>query len=132
MCGTVTFDTPSSFSAGGIGACRDGEKRNRRALANRRAGWVRNFEDAIARLRKRPEPAFRTHPALVSTTNYKPMMNNIGQNEPPREPAPELVECAIAKALELAERPGITAAAVIHMLYFALSLSFFLTAIDAA
>jgi|GraSoi2013_115cm_1033766.scaffolds.fasta_scaffold10769_3 hypothetical protein len=59
------------------------------------------------------------------------MMNNIGQHEPPREPAPELVECAIAKALEIAERQGITAADVIQMLDFGMSISVFLNAIDA-
>src|SRR5260370_1297666 len=100
---------------------------NRRALAKRRAGWVRNFEDAIARLRKRPEPAFRTHPAFVSKTNYKAIMNNIGEHEPP----PELVKCAIARVLEIAERQGITSADVIQMLDFGMSIAVLLNAIDA-
>ncbi len=58
-------------------------------------------------------------------------MNNIGQHESPPEPAPELVECAIAKVLEIAERQGITAADLIQMLDFGMSISVFLNAIDA-
>ena len=58
-------------------------------------------------------------------------MNNIGQHEPPPEPAPELVKCAIARVLEIAERQGITAADVIQMLDFGMSISVLLNAIDA-
>ena len=59
------------------------------------------------------------------------MMTNIGQHKPPPEPAPELVECAIAKVLEIAERRGITAVDLIQMLDFGMPISIFLNAIDA-
>ncbi len=58
-------------------------------------------------------------------------MTNTAQLETPREPAPELVECAIAKVLEIAERQGISAADFIQMLDFGMSISVFLNAIDA-
>ncbi len=63
--------------------------------------------------------------------NYKATMNSIGQHEFPPEPAPELVECAIAEVLEIAERQGITAADFIQMLDLGMSISVFLNAIDA-
>ncbi len=58
-------------------------------------------------------------------------MTNTAQLEAPREPAPELVESAIAKVLEIAERQGISAADFIQMLAFGMSISVFLNAIDA-
>lgn len=56
---------------------------------------------------------------------------NSGPPVSPSEPAPELVECAIAKVLEIAKRQGITPADFIQMLDFGMPISAFLNAIDA-
>jgi hypothetical protein len=58
-------------------------------------------------------------------------MKNIAQPEPPPEPAPDLVESAIVKILEIAHRQGITVADFIQMLNFGMPISAFLGAIDA-
>jgi len=43
-------------------------------------------------------------------------MNNIGQHQPSAEPDRDLVECAIAEVLGIAQRQGITVADFIRML----------------
>jgi hypothetical protein len=57
-------------------------------------------------------------------------MNNIGQRQLPAEPDPELVECAIVKVLEIAQRQGISAADFIQMLNSGMRISDFLNAVD--
>ncbi len=57
-------------------------------------------------------------------------MNNIGQPKPPAEPDPELVERAIVKVLEIAQRQGITTADFIQMLDSGMRISDFLNATD--
>ena len=57
-------------------------------------------------------------------------MNNIGHHEPPAEPPPELVECAIARVLEIARGQGITAAEFVQMLDSGMRISDFLNAIE--
>jgi len=57
-------------------------------------------------------------------------MNNIGQHKPPSEPDPELVECAIAKVLEIARRQGITADDFIQLLDSGMRISDFLNVVD--
>jgi hypothetical protein len=56
-------------------------------------------------------------------------MNNIGQYKPQAEPNRDLVECAIAEVLEIAQRQGITAADLIRMLDSGMRISDFLNAI---
>ena len=55
-------------------------------------------------------------------------MNNIGQYKPQAEPNRDLVECAIAEVLEIAQRQGITAADLIRMLHSGMRISDFLNA----
>jgi hypothetical protein len=55
-------------------------------------------------------------------------MNNIGQYKPQAEPNRDLVECAIAEVLEIAQRQGITAADLIRMLDSGMRISDFLNA----
>jgi hypothetical protein len=55
-------------------------------------------------------------------------MNNIGQYQPQAEPNRDLVECAIAEVLAIAERRGITAADLIRMLDSGMRISDFLNA----
>jgi|HubBroStandDraft_5_1064220.scaffolds.fasta_scaffold805072_1 hypothetical protein len=57
-------------------------------------------------------------------------MSNIRQLEPPNEPPSELVECAIAKVLEIAQGQGITAADFVHMLDSGMQISDFLKAME--
>jgi hypothetical protein len=57
-------------------------------------------------------------------------MNNIGQHNPAAEPNRELVECAIVKMLEIAQRQGITAADLIQMLDSGVRISDFLAAME--
>jgi hypothetical protein len=57
-------------------------------------------------------------------------MNHIGRHSPLPEPDPKLVECAIAKMLEMAGRQGITAAEFIQMLDSGMRVSDFLDTID--
>ncbi|MGB6387604.1 MAG: hypothetical protein WBD25_05500 [Terriglobales bacterium] len=57
-------------------------------------------------------------------------MNNFGQYEQPAEPPPGLVECAIAKVLEIAQGQGITVADFVHMLDSGMKISDFLKAMD--
>lgn len=59
------------------------------------------------------------------------LMNTIGQCKP-AEPDPELVERAIAKMLEIAQRHGITAADFIQMLDSGMRISDFLIFLNAA
>ncbi len=59
-------------------------------------------------------------------------MNNIGQNRPPAEPDRELVECAIAKVLEIAERQGISASDLIQMMDAGMRMSDFLNAMNVS
>jgi hypothetical protein len=54
-------------------------------------------------------------------------MNNIRQ---PAEPKPELVECAIAELLYIAESQGITPADFIQLLDSGMQISDFLAAMD--
>ncbi len=58
-------------------------------------------------------------------------MKNIGQRKPPAEPDPELVECAIAKVLEIARRQGISAGDFVRMLDSGMQISDFLTFLNA-
>ncbi len=51
-------------------------------------------------------------------------------NKPPAEPDLELVECAIAKVLEIAQRQGITADDFIQMLDSGMRISDFLNVVD--
>jgi hypothetical protein len=51
-------------------------------------------------------------------------------NKPLAEPDPELVECAIAKVLEIAQRQGITADDLIQMLDSGMRISDFLNVLD--
>ena len=55
-------------------------------------------------------------------------MNNIGQYQPQAEPNRDLVECAIAEVLEIAQRQGITAADLVRMLDSGMRISDFLNA----
>jgi len=55
-------------------------------------------------------------------------MKNIGQYKPQAEPNRDLVECAIAEVLEIAQRQGITAADLIRMLDSGMRISDFLNA----
>ncbi len=57
-------------------------------------------------------------------------MPNIGRRIPPPEPDPQLVECAIAKVLDIARSQGITPADFIEMLNSGMPISDFLNAID--
>jgi hypothetical protein len=57
-------------------------------------------------------------------------MNYFGHREPPTEPPPELVECAIAKVLEIAQGQGITAADFVQMLDSGMKISDFLSAMN--
>lgn len=57
-------------------------------------------------------------------------MNSFGRHKPPAEPDRELVECAIAKLLEIAERQGISAADFVQMLDSGMRISDFLSAVD--
>ena len=57
----------------------------------------------------------------------KRTMNNIGQ---PAQPNRELVECAIAEVLGIAQRQGITPADFVRMLDSGMRMSDFLTAMD--
>jgi hypothetical protein len=59
-------------------------------------------------------------------------MNNIGPPNPAAEPNRELVECAIVKMLEIAQRQGITAADLIQMLDSGVRISDFLTAMEGS
>jgi len=89
------------------------------------------FEDAIAKLRKRPEQAFRAQPVVCFAkmrTFVKGAMNNIRPHKPSAEPDRDLVECAIAEVLEIAQRQGITAADFIRMLDSGMRRSDFLNA----
>jgi hypothetical protein len=53
-------------------------------------------------------------------------MNNVGQ---PEQPNRELVECAIAEVLGIAQRQGITPADFVRMLDSGMRMSDFLTAV---
>jgi len=55
-------------------------------------------------------------------------MNNIRPHKPSAEPDRDLVECAIAEVLEIAQRQGITAADFIRMLDSGMRRSDFLNA----
>ena len=57
-------------------------------------------------------------------------MNNIERHSPLPAPDPKLVECAIAKMLEVAGRQGITAADFIQMVDSGMRVSDFLDTID--
>ncbi len=57
-------------------------------------------------------------------------MNNIGQHKPPSEPDPELVGCAIATVLEIAQRQGISADDFIQLLDSGMRISDFLHVVD--
>ena len=59
-------------------------------------------------------------------------MNNIGRYKPPAEPNRDLVECAIAEVLEIAQRQGITAADFIRMLDSGMRISDFLSAMNVS
>ena len=59
-------------------------------------------------------------------------MNNIGQYKPQAEPNRDLVECAIAEVLEIAQRQGITAADLIRMLDSGMRISDFLNAMNVS
>jgi hypothetical protein len=54
-------------------------------------------------------------------------MNNIGQ---PTQPNREVVECAIAEVLGIAQRQGITPADSVRMLDSGMQISHFLTAVN--
>jgi hypothetical protein len=55
-------------------------------------------------------------------------MNIIRQHKPSAEPDRDLVECAIAEVLEIAQRQGLTAADFIRMLDSGMRISDFLNA----
>ena len=55
-------------------------------------------------------------------------MNNIGQYKSRAEPNRDLVECAIAEVLEIAQRQGIAAADLIRMLDSGMRISDWLNA----
>ena len=58
------------------------------------------------------------------------VMNNIGQHEPPAEPDRELVEHAIVRVLQIAQRHGITSADFIQMMDSGIRISDFLNAMN--
>ncbi len=57
-------------------------------------------------------------------------MNNIGQHKPPAEPDRELVECAIVRVWEIAQRHGITPTDFIQMMDSGIRISDFLKAMN--
>ena len=57
-------------------------------------------------------------------------MNDIGQHEPPAEPDRELVEHAIVRVLEIAQRHGITSADFIQIMDSGMRISDFLNAMN--
>jgi hypothetical protein len=60
-----------------------------------------------------------------------PAMNHIGQHKAPADPDPKLVECAIAKVLEIAQRQGISAGDFVRMLDSGMRISDFLVFLNA-
>ncbi len=92
------------------------------------AGWsktrrgIRKLRNALSRNVGLIRPFFTKTQSFVKRT-----MNNIGQ---PAQPNRELVECAIAEVLGIAQRQGITPADFVRMLDSGMRMSDFLTAMD--
>jgi hypothetical protein len=88
------------------------------------------FEDAIAKLRECPERELRTHPARYFMKMQTFARGAMTKTEQSAEPDREVVECAIAEVLRIAQRQGITPDDFVRMLDSGMQISDFLTAME--
>jgi len=86
----------------------------------------------MARVSEGERRTIFAHPRIAEPDGpkFEDVIGSLVMNKLPSEPDPELVECAIAKVLEIAQRQGITAADFIQMLDSGMRISDFLNAVD--
>jgi hypothetical protein len=88
---------------------------------------LRSFENALSKHFRPIRGCFTKMETSVNVAT-----NNIGQRKPSAEPDRDLVECAIAEVLEIAQRQGITVADFIRMLDSGMRISDFLNATNVS